>query len=307
MKVLDLCAGIGGFSLGLERAGMATVAFCEIEAFPQQVLKANFPGVPVYDDVRTLTAERLAADGIISVDVITAGYPCQPFSLAGKRRGQDDPRHVWPEVYRLVKEIRPDWCIFENVVGHVTMGLEDVLIDLENAGYSVQSFVIPAAGVGAPHMRDRVWIVAENSERTGTGDKLRTAASQERGASQAGGEGLRQAHGTFGTSWPDPTSHDVAADSYSSGLQELNPPGESDSPEQHTWSPVAGRQTGPTLSGFCGSHDGISDFLDVHRVPPLAVGQRHRNKRLKALGNAVVPAIPYMIGRAIMEVEQHCS
>ena len=162
MQVLDLFSGIGGFSIGLEKAGFETVAFCEIERYCQEVLRRHWPDTPIYDDVRSLTGQQLRADGIVRPDVIVGGYPCQPFSVAGKQRGAEDDRHLWPEVYRLVKEIRPTWGIFENVAGHITMGLDEVLSDLEAEDYAARPFVIPACGVDAPHRRDRVWIVAKN-------------------------------------------------------------------------------------------------------------------------------------------------
>lgn len=162
MKVLDLFSGIGGFSLGLERAGMETVSFCEIEDYPRRVLKKHWPDIPIYDDVRTLTKERLDADGIGPIDVICGGYPCQPFSKAGKRRGEEDDRHLWPEVNRLIQEYRPSWFIGENVFDHITLGLDNVLFDLESAGYSWEAFVIPACAINAPHRRDRIWIVANS-------------------------------------------------------------------------------------------------------------------------------------------------
>lgn len=146
--------------MGLERAGMQTVAFCEIEDYPRRVLAKHWPEVPIYDDVRTLTADRLAADGIRGIDVICGGYPCQPFSLAGKRAGAEDDRHLWPEVARLLREIKPRWAVFENVYGHISMGLDEVLSELETLGYTTESFVIPACAVGLWHRRDRVWIIA---------------------------------------------------------------------------------------------------------------------------------------------------
>ena len=156
MKVLDLFSGIGGFSLGLERAGMDTVAFCEIEEYPRKVLAKHWPDVPIYGDIRTLTAEDLPDD----IGLICGGYPCQPFSQAGKRGGEEDDRHLWPEMYRIIRTVRPRWVIAENVAGHITMGLDAVLSDLESAGYTCWTFVIPACAVGAHHRRDRVWTIA---------------------------------------------------------------------------------------------------------------------------------------------------
>ena len=160
LKVLDLFSGIGGFSLGLERTGgFETVAFCEIEPFCQKVLRKHWPNVPIFEDVR-----KSKGGDIGRVDVICGGYPCQPFSLAGKREGEGDDRHLWPEVRRLLQETGASWFLGENVIGHVSLGLDSVLSDLEALGYTWQAFVIPACAVGARHRRDRVWIVA-NSER----------------------------------------------------------------------------------------------------------------------------------------------
>lgn len=163
MRKLSLFSGIGGLDLAAKLAGMETIAFCEREAFPCKVLAHRFPGVPIYDDVRTLTAAQLRKDGIIGygkpLDLLSAGYPCQPFSSAGKRLGEADDRHLWPEVARLLYELRPTWFIGENVAGHVSMGLDDVLSDLASIGYEARVFLIPACAVGAPHRRDRIFIV----------------------------------------------------------------------------------------------------------------------------------------------------
>ncbi|MNI26717.1 putative BsuMI modification methylase subunit YdiP [compost metagenome] len=162
MNHLSLFSGIGGIDLAAEWAGMKTVAFCEREPFPQKVLKKHWPDVPIYDDVCTLTKERLEADGIDTgtIGIISAGYPCQPFSVAGNRAGKEDDRHLWPEVARLLRQLKPRWFLGENVAGHITLGLDDVLSDLENIGYTAQPIVIPATAIGALHRRDRVFIPA---------------------------------------------------------------------------------------------------------------------------------------------------
>ena len=161
LRVLDLFSGIGGFSLGLERTGgFETAAFCECEDFPRQVLAKHWPGVPCFPDVRELKGEDIVGP----IDVICGGYPCQPFSQAGQRRGQKDDRHLWPEFSRLVAELRPAWVIGENVAGHISMGLDDVLSDLERQGYACRTFVIPACATGAPHRRDRVWTIASRND-----------------------------------------------------------------------------------------------------------------------------------------------
>lgn len=161
LRTLDLFAGIGGFSLGLERTGgFETVAFCEIEPFPQKVLRKHWPEVPLYDDVRTLTAERLAADGI-AVDVITGGFPCQDISTAGKGAGLAGERSgLFYEIARLIGELGPLFVILENVSALLGRGLADVLGTLATLGYDAEWHCIPASHVGAPHRRDRIWIIA---------------------------------------------------------------------------------------------------------------------------------------------------
>lgn len=165
MKALSLFSGIGGIDLACEWAGIETVAFCEREPFCQKVLHKHWPQVPIYDDVCTLTKERLEADGIRPIELIHGGYPCQPFSVAGNREGAEDDRHLWPEVNRLLQETRPDWFVGENVAGHITLGLDQVLSDLANNGYSAQPFIIPACSVGAYHRRDRVFIIAYSNRK----------------------------------------------------------------------------------------------------------------------------------------------
>lgn len=165
MKALSLFSGIGGIDLACEWAGIETVAFCEREPFCQMVLKKHWPNVPIYDDVTTLTTERLEQDGIGTIDLVTGGYPCQPESLIGKGESEADERFLWPYMFRCVSDLRPSWVIGENVVGHVTRGMQTVCRDLESIGYKVQPFVIPAAAVGAPHERYRVFVVAHSGSK----------------------------------------------------------------------------------------------------------------------------------------------
>lgn len=161
LRVLDLFSGIGGFSLGLERAGMQTVAFCEIDPFARRVLTKHWPEVPCHDDIRTLTADWLAENGLWP-DVICGGFPCQDISVAGKGAGIGGERSgLWREYARLIGEIRPRYVIVENVAALLGRGLGDVLGDLAALGYDAEWHCIPASAVGAPHQRDRVWIVAD--------------------------------------------------------------------------------------------------------------------------------------------------
>ncbi len=161
MNVLDIFSGLGGFSLGLERSGMRTVAFCEIDPYCRAVLKKHWPGVPVYDDVRALTAGRLNADGIGPIDVICGGFPCQDISVAGKGAGLEGQRSgLWSEFRRLIEEVRPAFALIENVSALRSRGLDRVLGEIAALGYDAEWHCIPASAVGAPHRRDRVWIVA---------------------------------------------------------------------------------------------------------------------------------------------------
>ena len=166
MNVLDLFSGIGGFSLGLESTGFfKTIAFVEKDKFCQKVLQKNFPNIPIEDEVRNVKGERFKAD------VITGGFPCQPFSVAGKRKGTDDDRYLWDETIRIISEQKCKWFIGENVEGIIN--IQDGLVfrqihdDLESEGFEVQSLIIPASGVGAWHQRKRVWIIA-NSNNNGS-------------------------------------------------------------------------------------------------------------------------------------------
>ena len=165
MKHLDLFSGIGGFSLGLEAAGMETVAFCEIEPFCQKVLRKHWPDVPIYDDVKELTNERLRADGITDIDVISGGFPCQDLSVCGYQEGINADRSgLWSEIARLVGEIRPRYAIVENVTALISgdsgRWFGKVLGDLAEIGYDAEWDCIQPAHVGIPSARDRVWICA---------------------------------------------------------------------------------------------------------------------------------------------------
>ncbi|KKJ75421.1 hypothetical protein WH95_18440 [Kiloniella litopenaei] len=168
LKVLDIFSGIGGFSLGLERTGgFETVAFCEIEDYPRKVLAKHWPDVPIYRDVRNVNAKQLITDGI-AVDIVTGGFPCQDLSIAGKQAGIEAERSgLWSELCRIIGEVRPKYAIVENVTNLLSGPDEQpgewfgrVLADLAEIGYDAEWYCIPASCVGAPHQRDRVWIVA---------------------------------------------------------------------------------------------------------------------------------------------------
>ncbi len=153
MRVLDLFSGIGGFSLGLERAGMRTVAFCEIDPYCRRVLAKHWPGTPIYEDIRSFSVNRRFSD------VVCGGFPCQPYSSAARGRNKVDGG-LWPEMVRVISECRPSWVICENVIGLDRLALRQVVADLEGLGYEVAPpFELPACAVGHDHKRSRLWIV----------------------------------------------------------------------------------------------------------------------------------------------------
>lgn len=283
LRVLDLFSGIGGFSLGLERTGgFETVAFCEIEPFPRRVLAKHWPEVPCYDDVRTLTADVLRRDGI-AVDVITGGFPCQDLSVAGKQRGMGEGTRsgLWSEIVRLVGELRPQYVIVENVSALLAGPSERrggwfgrVLGDLAECGYDAEWRNIPACMVGAPHRRERIWVVAHAAQLHSDGSDNHAGIGVGAGPlSQLGNDGrtifVADANGERGRS-------------RSSGRQDAEDAGQ---PPGHT------------------RHDGsgMGQWVVEPDVGRVAHGVPDRAHRLAALGNAVVPQIPELIGRAILQ------
>ena len=276
MRVLDLFSGIGGFSLGLERAGpFRTVAFCERETFPQAVLRKHWPDVPIYDDVRTIPTERLGR-----IDLICGGFPCQPWSVAGQQRGAEDDRDLWPVMASLIEKLRPRWVIGENVRGFVNeeLGLQRSLSDLEDIGYQTAPFVIPACAVDAHHRRDRVWTVAHTISGSGRRDSESVIGRQDNEAERSQDtdtikrSGENVAHTAFGISKRSSKEQVSGIGNFS---RESGRSGQ-DKPRRWSVEPNVGR---------------------------VANGVPRRSHRLKQLGNAVVPQVVEQIGKAIWSVE----
>ena len=166
LRHVDLCSGIGGFAYAFQTVGLSKpVLFCDIEPWSRQILAKHWPDVPIAEDVKELANDPTRIIHAIGDrrSILSCGYPCQPFSQAGQRRGSEDDRHIWPEIFSIVQQVRPDWIVCENVSGHITMGLNEVLSDLaDKANYAVQTFHLGAVSVDAPHRRMRLWIVARN-------------------------------------------------------------------------------------------------------------------------------------------------
>ena len=160
---IDLCSGIGGFALGFSWSSLNTTPtlFCDTEEWCRKVIAKNFPKVPIANDVKEIANDpRKFIQG--KPFILTGGYPCQPFSVAGRRGGKEDPRHIFPYIHSIVKQVRPSWCVFENVYGHFSMGLDEVLLQMETINYATRTFILPSSAVGALHKRDRVWIICKD-------------------------------------------------------------------------------------------------------------------------------------------------
>ena len=288
MRVLDLFSGIGGFSLGLEAAGMTTVAFCERDPYGTKILNKHWPDVPVHSDVRQLDGTKFSG----SIDVVCGGFPCQPFSVAGKQRGKEDDRHLWPEMLRVIRESKPRWVIGENVSGFVRMALDDVSLDLENEGYTVRTFVLPACAADARHRRDRVFIVGYASSQHGWGV---TNGRRESGL-EVGRNLLAQTRREQVPDSTDRPSKDVAH-ATDKGLQgreiSCNTEGE-------------GTHANEQFTGF-GYASGRQEWPSEPAVCRMAHGVPNRVDRIKALGNAVVPQLIQIIGELVLAADKEMN
>ncbi len=276
----SLFSGIGGLDLAAEWAGFRTVAQIEKDPFCRAVLARHWPNVPKFEDIHNVTKDTLREVGIEHTPtVLSGGFPCQPFSCAGKRKGAEDDRYLWPEMLRVVQQSRPSWVVGENVAGIVSMALDDVCADLERAGYSCRAFLLPAAGVGAPHMRDRVFIVAHSARELShrSGEARHRWAEPTDGGPADGPDPLRPG-------WKERRAPTIAATAgYGAG--------NGDPEYLPGW---GGSMPSPVLEpGLRGMADGFSAGLD----DPFRVA------RLRALGNAVVPAQAYPIFAAIAAIE----
>jgi len=299
---VDLFSGIGGFALAAQWAGFRTVAFCEIDPFCQEVLAARFgaiadsegagleradakgrscaggwnpkqlDGTFLIPDIRDFDGSRFRG-----ATLLTGGFPCQPFSVAGKRKGKEDNRHLWPEMLRVISEVRPTWVIGENVAGIVNMELEQVCSDLEAEGYEVQPIIIPAVAVNAPHRRDRVWIIAKN-----------TLYGRDGGRGDGDTPRLRRALQTKG---PDSDAPDA----------ELH--GREDRPgHAQGGTPAEGREV--RRGRPCDESWDIPWIEVATRLCRVDDGLPRRVDRLKALGNSIVPQVAYEIIKTIAEIEE---
>jgi DNA (cytosine-5)-methyltransferase 1 len=256
LTVGDLFSGIGGFSLGLERAGMRTAWFAEVDPYASAVLKKHWPEVPNHGDVRSIRA-----GSVERVDVLCGGFPCQPFSSAGKRGGTSDDRYLWPEMLRVIQELKPTWVCGENVTHIDRVALEHVVSDLEACGYeTAPPLVIPACAVELDHRRDRFWFLGYSDSNSKSGGAINAEASR---LSQVPADAECDGDGALG--------RDMAG-------------------AWREWESLPRNATGDAENHAVGV--GADDGLP------------HRMDRLRCLGNAIVPQIAEIIGRAIVRAGQ---
>ena len=339
--ILDLFSGIGGFSIGLERAGFKTIAFCEKDPYCREVLKKHWKSVKLYGDVKEITKTKLKADGIESPTIITGGVPCQPFSVAGLQKGTSDSRYLWPEMFRIIKDFKSEWVIVENVRGLINIQdgvvFERLCADLETEGYQIQTFNIPAAGVGAPHRRERVWVVGY-SEHNGSSSTTQSRSTSTTGNYNTQGkdatwkfEGTGRSNNseTMANSRDIGRRNSIPQGSKGNGRGELDSEVRTSKTASTSGSSEREKIMANTLSGKAQTgrerqreirkrhqEEGVSDNVtsgskvttnqknwwdiepDVGRVVDGVQGRTHR---LRGLGNAIIPKIAEEIGKAIIK------
>ena len=287
----SLFSGIGGFDLAAEWSGFTNLFNCEWEEFPRKVLKHHFPNAEQYGDIKEFDATAYSG----RLDILSGGFPCQPFSVAGKRKGSEDERHLWPEMLRVIGECQPRWVVGENVRGLVSWSdglvFETCCSDLEALGYSVQSFVIPACATGAPHRRDRVWIVA-HSDNFGTRSRLGEIQSEDGEISERNNDA--QPCNTSSRNAPDTSGLRLEHSQESGKMGGIFKENRRDSQAVETtcWEQF------PTVPPICGGNDGLPKELDGITFP------KWRRESIKAYGNAIVPQVAYRIFESIQDYEK---
>jgi len=320
MTHLSLFSGIGGLDLAAEAAGFVTVGQCEWADYPTKILEKHWPDVPRWRDIRTLTKESFyERTHLRTVDIVSGGFPCQPFSCAGKQRGKDDDRYLWPEMLRVIRELQPAWVLGENVPGIVNLALDTVLSDLEAEGYETQSFLVPACGVDAPHKRNRCAILAHAVNRGGAvwrDGELQNAAADgrpgndNRGRTAAAFAGERRENESWASGMADglrAAVHEADPDTDGNGLPGRVPEPLLDFTECSSREREREREQERLRRSAekpCGSHSPWEAWPDEPGVGRVADGISHRVDRIKCLGNAVVPQQFYPFFKAIADVEK---
>jgi DNA (cytosine-5)-methyltransferase 1 len=310
MKVISLFSGIGGFELAAEAVGWQPIVSCEINPFGRRVLDYYWPDAYHHDDVNTLTFDKIndeltkrfgpqwRSDDI----VLTGGFPCQPYSLAGKRKGKDDSRHLWPEMLRIIREVQPTWIVGENVYGLVNWNdglvFEEVSLDLENEGYEVQPYILPAVSVGSVHRRDRVWFVARRNATNSNSIRLEYSenTSEMGGGQTEMGRQRSEFTNAIETDGKTTNATNSNCEMLEHGNGERKTSGRTNE-EKRTKSFNIPRdwETFPTQSPVCGGNDGIPNRLVDITIP------RWRKESVMSLGNAIVPQVAIQLFKTIQQ------
>lgn len=341
MRLLSLCSGIGAIDLAAEIAGFEIAGQVEYDPFCQQVLAKHWPNVKRMSDIKDVVGDEFG-----TIDVVAGGIPCQPFSRAGKRKGTEDDRHLWPYAFAIIKVAKPTWVLIENVAGFIELALDLIATDLEGEGYEVQAYVLPALAVGAPHQRMRCFILAySHRNRCRQWQDQQERSSECQGTPHTGNDGTQgtlaysssarrreNARSTYGNEgqnegWCPSYNHQLVSDDESGRGQDVE-----NTTGRREWQHRTGRgtqgtqrhalqpSTGIAQSRICRSVDGAANWLDGHWRWPALPGQEqeeweparvvkpglripNRGKRLKALGNAVVPQQIYPFFKYMIEAQ----
>ena len=317
---LSLFSGIGGIDLAAEAAGFETVCQCEWADYPTSVLEKQWPAVPRFRDITTLTKEGFfEKTGRKTVTLISGGFPCQPFSSAGRQKGFADTRYLWPEMVRVISEIKPHWVLGENVAGFINMGLDKTIFDLERAGYAVQTFVYPACGVGAWHERTRTFIVGADVSHTPCLRRQNCKGSNEYECVSLGQWDIPQGEQERHKMEPSSVGGGVLPDADSVRRNEVNLQAGSNAKKQGQGELggtdyTAGKSAlgnGSAQSRLGGMVNGFSFEMDGHKlwqqepadIPRITEDTAGRADRLKTLGNAVCPPQVFPILKCIADIE----
>lgn len=293
----SLFSGIGGFDLAAEWIGWNNLFHCEWNPFGQKVLKHYWPQAESFNDITQTDFKKYAN----RIDILTGGTPCQPYSSAGKRKGKDDERHLWPEMLRAISEIRPRWVVGENVFGLVNWSgglvFHEVQADLEAQGYEVQPFLLPAAAVNAPHRRDRIWFVAYSNHNGLHGTKNRQNMGKGNDNNKTGQNKTKQFEGCSNKNAKLATYSNSNGQHKRNCNDEINASETRINAQRYINKVPSNWHNFPTQSPICSGDDGLPTELD--RI----TFSKWRNESIKGYGNAVVPQVVYQIFKAIQEYE----